>query len=117
MALYKLVVHALFLQCCLATHALFGRNHSSGGGRNRKIDVWVPSFKNEAWTLFNIENMVDLARNPSSLDIRVLCMTPGEGECSRLSDLLTAAIPSVDLKVVDLSKVCNRWLPFNHTPF
>jgi hypothetical protein len=73
-----------------------------------KIDVWVPSFKNVAWTVFNIKNMVDLAQSPKSLNIRVLCMTPGENKCSKLRELIDISFPLLSITVFDLSQECNR---------
>mmetsp|Transcript_28745 Transcript_28745/g.53491 ORF Transcript_28745/g.53491 Transcript_28745/m.53491 type:complete len:305 (-) Transcript_28745:195-1109(-) len=74
--------------------------------RIEKIDVWVPSFKNVPWTMFNIKNMLDLARNPSGLAIRVICMTPGENSCEKIKELLDSAFPTRHIAVHDLSQTC-----------
>jgi hypothetical protein len=71
-----------------------------------KIDVWVPSYKNVAWTIFNIKNIIDLAHSPSRLDIRVMCMTPDENKCHHLQELIDTSFPLYAIKVHDLSKQC-----------
>jgi hypothetical protein len=102
------------LQGGLADQLLRNRQsqqHPTLGGRHIKhsaerIDVWVPSFKNTAWTVFNIKNMFDFSRSPSSLAIRVICMTPGENKCRQLQNLVDTAFPSHIIKVHDLSIEC-----------
>lgn len=71
-----------------------------------RIDVWIPSFKNVPWTIFNIKNMFELARNPNGLAIRVVCMTPGENSCDKMKDLLDNVFPNRNIAVHDLSQTC-----------
>jgi hypothetical protein len=56
--------------------------------------------------MFNIKNMIDLSYSSKHLDIRVLCMTPGENKCSKLQELVDISFPSHSIKVHDLSENC-----------
>lgn len=103
-----LLLFASVCHYCLAKHPLISNPSKDaslvGAG---KIDVWIPCYKNAAWAVLNIRNMIDLARHPSSLDIRVVCMTPDK-KCAQLQRLLDVSFAPYSVHVHDVSDQCTR---------